>query len=105
MVVVKHNQAIVDISMQEFGSADYVFDIAVLNGMAITDRLTAGSQLMLPVINNTTLEKEISLLLKKRMNSPASDDNDPPNQLPPTGIGYMRIIDPNQPTNNDFKVS
>jgi hypothetical protein len=42
------NQSLLDIAIQEFGSAEAAFDIALLNDLSITDELTAGQVLEIP---------------------------------------------------------
>lgn len=41
------NQSLCDISLQEYGTMDALFSLAALNGMSITDDLTAGKALVL----------------------------------------------------------
>jgi hypothetical protein len=51
-VKVLQGQSIFDIAIQELGSAEGAFDLAVLNGISITDELTPGQELALPTVVN-----------------------------------------------------
>lgn len=105
MAIVLHNQTILDLSMQELGSVEYMFEVAMANGLSITDKLAAGNDILIPVIETTSREKETARILQQKRNKPASDDDEPENQLPPSGIGYMKIINPASPSSIDFIVS
>lgn len=48
-VTVLHNQSLLDIAVQEYGNAKAVFELALANGIAVTDRLEAGQFLTLPI--------------------------------------------------------
>lgn len=45
---VKDGQTLADIAIQEFGSLDALADIAMINGMAMTEVPDAGTVLQLP---------------------------------------------------------
>lgn len=45
MIRVMESQTLLDIALQEFGSIEAAFALAVLNGMSLTDELTAGDLL------------------------------------------------------------
>ena len=48
-VIVKSGQTLLDIALQEKGSLEAVEEMAALNGLSVTDELTAGMVLELPV--------------------------------------------------------
>ena len=50
-VTVLNNQSLWDISIQEYGTVEAVFELAMANGMGVTDRLTAGQELVLPEVD------------------------------------------------------
>lgn len=45
---VLQGQSLFDIALQHCGAADAAYDIALLNGLSITDALEVGAQLELP---------------------------------------------------------
>lgn len=47
-VTAHQGQSILDIAIQLCGSVDAAYDIAVLNGIAVTDELSSGAQLVIP---------------------------------------------------------
>jgi LysM repeat protein len=47
-VIVRNNQSLWDIAIQEYGTVEAVFDLAMANGLGITDILTAGQVLNVP---------------------------------------------------------
>jgi hypothetical protein len=49
-VKVKDGQTLFDLSIQCLGIADRVFDIALLNGLSITDRLVSGQEILIPEV-------------------------------------------------------
>lgn len=49
MAIVLHNQSILDFAIQHTGSAHNAFEIAMANNISITDQLTAGNDLVIPV--------------------------------------------------------
>jgi len=47
---VLQGQSLFDIAIQELGSAEAAFDLAVLNGVSITDDVSTGDELSLPAV-------------------------------------------------------
>jgi hypothetical protein len=45
----RYNQALIDIALQGTGDVTRVIEVAQLNGLSITDDLTAGDELITPV--------------------------------------------------------
>ena len=46
-VTAKNNQSLFDMAVQTLGSAEAIFDIAIANGISITDDLTVGQTLQI----------------------------------------------------------
>lgn len=91
-VPVLYNQRVVDLTMQQHGNVEYLFDVALAVGRGITDNdIEAGLVFEIPTLDNTAVEKSISFVLRKFYNRPASADNGLNNTAPPGGIGYMEI--------------
>jgi len=61
---VLEGQSLLDIAIQELGSAEGAFDLAVLNELSITDELEVGIELILPEVVNTDI---VSYYAKKRL--------------------------------------
>ena len=49
---VAQGQTLIDIAIQECGSAESAIDIAVANGISVTDELTPGTELIIPSIKS-----------------------------------------------------
>lgn len=49
-VEVKYNQSIIDVAIEHLGSAELALDIALLNGISLTDVLVPGTSLLLPEV-------------------------------------------------------
>lgn len=47
-VIVKSGQTLMDIALQEKGSIEAIEEIAALNGLSVTEELSAGTVLKLP---------------------------------------------------------
>ena len=69
---VLQGQSIFDIAIQELGSDEGAFDLAVLNGISVTDELTPGQELALPAIVN----KAIASYYANKGIKPATVDNE-----------------------------
>lgn len=54
-VKVLQGQSLFDIAIQKIGSAEGAFDLAVLNGLSLTDELASGSELSLPAATNSSV--------------------------------------------------
>ena len=65
-----HNQSLMDISIQEYGTLEAMFDMAVTNGISITDELTVGSQIDVP--ESTSVQKEVLAYYQKNNIHPAT---------------------------------
>lgn len=91
------NQSIVDIGVQESGSALAAFDLAFENGLSITDELEPGQQLN--EIVSVDANKNAADYFKGKKQMIACGSNVGTEELPekPVGIGAMII-------QNDFIV-
>lgn len=47
-----HNQSIIDFAIQHCGAPEMAFDVALANGISITDELVAGDHLLIPLVIN-----------------------------------------------------
>lgn len=93
---VLNGQSLMDIAVQEYGSADAALDIAAENNMAVHDRIAAGYILTLPdrgIDDNRTVTA-----FRLRNCRPATALNEEDRILLSGGIGNMGI-------NIDFVVS
>ena len=70
-VVVLNGQSLFDIALQEFGTVEAVFDIALLNELSVTDSLDAGTELSLP--SSTDTDELILKHYKKNNIKPATN--------------------------------
>lgn len=52
-VEVKYNQSLIDVAIEHLGSAEMALDIALLNGISLTDVLVPGTSLLLPEVRKT----------------------------------------------------
>lgn len=69
-ISVLHNQSLLDIAIQEFGTIQTAFDIAVANGLDVTDALAPGTRLTLPSSNFE--DREVAEYFKSRSIKPAT---------------------------------
>lgn len=68
---VLQGQSLIDISIQELGSAEGAFDLAMLNGLNITDEIPAGFDIsLLATVNKSTAGYYANKAIK-----PATADN------------------------------
>jgi hypothetical protein len=67
---IEANQTLLDIAIQELGDASRANEIAVMNGMSITDDLQPGAVLLIPEI--ARIFKFLANIFKDRGNTPAS---------------------------------
>ena len=52
--MILQNQSLLDISIQEFGNVEALFELASLNNIGITDALTPAAKLKVPSIESLT---------------------------------------------------
>ena len=95
-VKVNPHQCLMDLSMQQKGGIDALFDFAALNGLSITENLTAGSVLLVPDVD--VIDRVICQLLRDEGVVPANAYTSEDEAAIKGGIGYMGI-------QVDFRVS
>jgi len=64
-------QSFFDIAIQELGSIESVYDLAVLNGLSVTDELEVGMDVLLPPVSN----KSIANFYSNKLIKPATGNN------------------------------
>lgn len=96
-VLIMSGQTLLDLAMQETGSVEGVFQLAVLNGLALTDELSEGNSLKYPT---QAVDRVVRKAFQDNNWKPSSAKTVAGQQLPPTleGIGYWTI-------EVDFRVS
>jgi len=52
---VLQGQTLIDIAVQELGSAEAAYGLAVLNNLSVTDELVPGQELQLPTVTNRSI--------------------------------------------------
>lgn len=88
-LVVNHNQSLLDLSVQENGSVATAFELALLNGISLTDALIPGQQLNF--VKSTLADDEIVGYFKNKKVKIATGFQNNETLLPQLGIGSMRI--------------
>ncbi|WP_264520397.1 hypothetical protein [Flavobacterium sp. N1994] len=53
MAIIRHNQSLLDIAVQECGSVFAAFDLAVANEISVTEELVPGQKIIIPNSDNT----------------------------------------------------
>ena len=76
-VTVLNNQSLWDISVQEYGSVEAVFELAMANDMGVTDLLTAGQELVLPEVDKNVVKPEVVAYYRRNGLHPVSGVSDP----------------------------
>ncbi len=71
MATVLHNQSLLDFAIQHTGNVTNAFEIAKTNGLAVSDELEAGTELIIP----TTVVNDVDVLqyYASRAIQPATD--------------------------------
>ena len=90
-VTVKDRQNIFDIAVQTMGDVNAAYDLARLNAINVTTKLTSGQVLKLP---DTVIDKDVVKEYTTRKWYPATSDQEQDNIL--SGIGYWYIEVDNQ---------
>jgi|GEM_PF-475322 len=89
-VKIVEGQSLFDIAIQKLGSAQAALELAVLNGLSLTDELTTGETLQLPGVIN----KAMAGYFNGKNIIPATEANagdDESGELIKEGIGYWAI--------------
>lgn len=97
VIQVQHNQSLIDIAVQEYGSALAVFDLGFANGISITDNLTPGQKITLPK-NNLINDDVANYFAGRGQKIATSISAELLLILNQTGIGFMEI-------ENNFEVT
>lgn len=68
---VTEGQNIIDLTLQHYASVEGLFELATLNGLSVTDTLTAGQELKLPDLNpaDSTPERNAYQSRSQRVNT------------------------------------
>lgn len=94
-VTVLNNQSLNDLAIQEYGSIDGVMQLAVANGLSITDALKPGQVLEVPDFDGSADTVRYYKANALKPSSAVAEDFDIPRK---EGIGYWAI-------ETEFKVS
>ena len=89
-VLIMSGQTLLDLAMQELGSVEGAFELALLNSLAITDELSEGNTLKYPTI---ATDRIVRKAFQDNNWKPSSAKTMAGQQLPQTleGIGYWAI--------------
>ena len=87
-MTVLDKQTMADITIQEYGKLDHLFDVALGVGKGITDVLEAGEVLVLPAITIDAAAARVVSVLQRSENKPANGVDVINNN---GGIGFMQI--------------
>lgn len=80
---IKERQTVIDFACQHAGTLEALFDVAVLNGVSITQNVAPGTMLLTPVEDLKTVAFYNNNVVDIVTNQNA--------QPVPGGIGYMQI--------------
>ncbi|MEG0310968.1 MAG: hypothetical protein RR604_08720 [Eubacterium sp.] len=87
-ITVLHNQSFQDIAIQKTGNVLNAFSIAVFNGMAVSDQLEPGTDLLLP--EEMEIDVDVLNYYASKQLQPATSFRDK-KAVEKRGIGVMRI--------------
>ena len=73
-ITVLNNQSLFDISAQEYGTIEGIFEIALANGLGVTDTLTAGQKLVITEIDQSLVQPEIVDYYRRNNIHPATGE-------------------------------
>lgn len=93
--IVQQGQSLMDISIEKCGSVTALFELALANGLSITDDVEVGTTLQLPIPTNAAVKQyfENKGIVPATIEAAAKQFEN----LNPQGIGYWEI-------GNDFIV-
>ncbi len=75
-VTALNNQSLFDIAIQEYGTIEAVFDLAMANGLSVTDTLTAGQVLNVPEVDPAVVQPEIVDYYRRHGIRPATGETE-----------------------------
>lgn len=87
-MIVLEGQSLIDVAIQCCGSAEAAYEIAVLNGLSITDDLAAGRELNIPTAVNATI---VSYYTQKGIKPATGITTEAENALIGEGIEYWAL--------------
>jgi hypothetical protein len=82
--IIRKHQCLVDIALQECGHCTALFELALLNGLSLTEIVAPGVMLQRPAVYDAQVVKDY----EQRAIEPATLDDE---TAIPGGIGYMGI--------------
>lgn len=88
-VIVNSRQTLFDLMIQECGSIENVFPVALRNELSITDDLHVGQQI--EITPGDISQKRVASYLAARNIRPATALTSASESISPGGIGYMAV--------------
>lgn len=97
-IIILHNQSLLDVCLQHTGSLAGIFELALANGLSVSDDVIAGQTLQVP--DTLAVDKDVLAYYRAKNIQPATafTSADKKNSEKPEGISIWAI-------NLDFKVS
>lgn len=92
-VRISHNQSLLDIAIQEYGTIQAAFDLALANGLEVTDQLTPGMTLELPVSEYE--DRDVAQYFKSRKIHPATGVFEMPEDVIGTNYSDENYVEQN----------
>lgn len=91
IIKVLHNQTLLDIAIQQYGSATVAIDLAIENNLSLTDTNDVGTPLIAKLKDTDT--RIVAEYFKNNRLKPATQLTDEINVFVPSelGIGKMRV--------------
>lgn len=93
VVRVLHNQSLLDIAIQEYGTIEAAFDLALANGLEVTDMLTPGMVLELPISDYE--DRDIANYFKSRKIHPATGISEETEEVIEMGYSDENYVEQN----------
>ncbi|GAA4271624.1 hypothetical protein U6A24_13645 [Aquimarina gracilis] len=87
-VTIQHNQSLLDIGLQEYGTPEAIFELALQNGLSVTDELSVTQEIELPRIKKIDLQR---LSYYKRNNVEPATSYNGDLEIDCEGIGCMVV--------------
>lgn len=96
--VISIDQSFLDIALQQYGSLEAIMEMALLNGLSISEDIEAGSELQTPAQEKVIVLEVVSFYMSKNIKPATAITAAQSQAINPQGISYWAI-------NIDFKVS
>jgi hypothetical protein len=89
-IVTLNNQTLLDIAIQEYGTIESIFELAMANDLSIHTSAVAGAVYQIPQVKNNT---EVLNYYKNQQIKPSTKITSAHKDaiVTPSGIGYMAI--------------